>query len=195
VNSEKFGEEIFKLDCFNMNAQKLKTSKLIQWFSNHGLNIKFLVRKKSPRANFPPDSYLELFLVTFQKCIHDRNYSIKKISNIYKNLSLKKNLKTRFNDFERAFDRYLNSTPFENVAGVEKEIQGLTTSGIMDVFLYGEFSHDREIYVELYRKISQNENIKEFYWLEFYVALYKCTLVVFHMSLLNHSVIKELKES
>jgi hypothetical protein len=195
VNSEKFGDEIFKLDRFNINAQSLKTSDLIDWFSAHGLNIEFLVTKGSPRANFPPDSALESFLLTFQKCMHDRNYSIKEVSNIYKNLNLDGDLKARFDDLENALREYLNSTPFKTVGGVGKEIQGLTASGIMDVFFYGEFTHDQEVYVELYNKISRNENIREFYWFEFYRTLYKCALAVFQISLLNQTVIKELRGS
>lgn len=193
MSAEEFGEEIFKLQRFNMNAKKLKESQLMGWFRENSLKIDFLIEKKSPRSAFPPDPYFELFLLIFQKCITDDQSSVSAISKIYKNLDLKKNLKTRFSDFQEGLNRCLDSRPFKEIIKVGKEIRDLTLINVMDVFLYGEFLHDHPKKAELYNKISQNIQIREFYWFEFYMLIYKCALIIFHIMLLNESLLKDLQ--
>ncbi len=195
MNSEKFGEEIFRLQRFNMNAKKLKESELMKWFLHNSLEIDFLITKESPRASFPPDSHFEAFLLIFHKCITDKESSVNAISEIYKNLDIRDDLKTRFNDFQEGLYKSLDWRPFKGINKLGKEIRGLTLLNVMDVFLYGEFLHDHPKKGELYQKISQSKEIREFYWFEFYTTVYKCALVIFHIFLLNESVLKDLGEA
>lgn len=193
MSTEGFGEEIFRIERFNLNAKKLKESQLMGWFRENSLKIDFLIEKESPRASFPPDTYFESFLLTFQKCITDEQCSVSALSKIYQNSDLKKDLKARFSDYQEGLNKCLDSRPFKEIIKAGKEIQGLTLINIMDIFLYGEFLHDHPKKVELYNKISQNIHIREFYWFEFYMLVYKCALVIFHIMLLNESLLEDLQ--
>jgi len=195
LDSEKFGEEIFRLQRFNTNAKKLKESRFMEWFLHNSLRIDFLTTKKSPRESFPPDSHFEEFLSIFLKCFVDKQSSVDAISEIYKNLDIRDDLKERFSDFREGLYKSLDWKPFKEILKLDKEIKGLTLLNIMDVFLYGEFLHDHPKKIEIYQKISQSTLIRDFYWFEFYTTVYKCALVIFHILLLNESVLKDLEEA
>jgi len=160
MNSEKFKEEMFRLQRFNINAKKLKESELMEWFLHNSLRIDFLITKKSPRDSFPPDAHFEAFLLIFHKCITDEQCSVSAISEIYKKLDIKDDLKTRFNDFHEGLYRSLDWQPFKEIMKLGKEIRGLTLLNTMNIFLYGEFLHDHPKKVELYQKISQSKEIR-----------------------------------
>lgn len=187
------GEAIFRLERFNISARKLKESRLMEWFPQNSLRIDFLVTKEAPRANFPPDSHFEEFLTLFHKCITDEQCSVGAIARIYQHLDGPAHLKDRFKDFHSGLYHCLDAKPFKDVKKLERPIRELTLLGLMDIFLYGEFHHDHPRKAEMVRKILDNKSIREFYWFEFYTLVYKSALILFHVMLLNESLLKVLK--
>ncbi|MCK5611130.1 hypothetical protein KAR91_55165 [Candidatus Pacearchaeota archaeon] len=193
MKSNKFEEGIIKLKRFNRNANKLKNSELIKWYFDNGLEIGALATERTPQTGFPPDLYLDAFLLTFRKCIQDNDNSIRIIAKVYNTLDVKKDLQVCFNDLRRAINAHLDSKPFMVFRGIDKELQDLTSNEIMHIFLYGKLVHENPKKAELYEKMTNNKFMGNFYWFEFYMTLYKCTVAIFHISLNNKAVLKELK--
>jgi len=193
LNTKVFGDEIFKLERFNLNAKKLKESKFFEWFFDNKLNIEFLVTKESPRDIFPPDSYFREFLMTFHNCINDDHSSIDAVSDIYDKLESKKKLKAMFNDYCEGLNKCLYIRPFKAIGKLDKKARALTIVAVLDVFLYGEFIGDHPLKVQLYKKISQDKNIREFYWFEFYMNIYKCVLLITQILVLNKTLLNDLR--